>query len=160
METIILASGSPRRQELLTRVRIPFKAFPPNIDEEFDHLESVACFAVCVQVRRKRQRAISGDGKSIRRFPSRRHRTSTRHRLALRREEQPQKVVGAALENIGGGERARGTGESLAFRLMRIPENADTHALVKDGHGGNGDLVGVRPEARPILVPGSDVEVA
>ena len=41
METIILASGSPRRQELLNRVRIPFKAFPPNIDENFSGIGSV-----------------------------------------------------------------------------------------------------------------------
>jgi septum formation protein len=41
METIILASGSPRRQELLNRVRIPFKAFPPSIDESFSHIQSV-----------------------------------------------------------------------------------------------------------------------
>jgi septum formation protein len=41
METIILASGSPRRQELLSRVGIPFKAFPPNIDEDFTHIKSV-----------------------------------------------------------------------------------------------------------------------
>lgn len=41
METIILASGSPRRQELLTRVRIPFKAFPPNIDESFEGVRSI-----------------------------------------------------------------------------------------------------------------------
>ena len=41
METIILASGSPRRQELLNRVRIPFKAFPPNIDESFTKIRSV-----------------------------------------------------------------------------------------------------------------------
>jgi septum formation protein len=41
METIILASGSPRRQDLLNRVRIPFKAFPPNIDESFDEIRSV-----------------------------------------------------------------------------------------------------------------------
>jgi septum formation protein len=41
METIILASGSPRRQELLNRVHIPFKAFPPNIDESFAHIDSV-----------------------------------------------------------------------------------------------------------------------
>lgn len=34
METIILASGSPRRQELLKRVGIHFKAFPPHIDEQ------------------------------------------------------------------------------------------------------------------------------
>ncbi len=36
METIILASGSPRRQELLSKVRIPFKAFPPNIPERLN----------------------------------------------------------------------------------------------------------------------------
>ena len=41
MDTIILASGSPRRQELLHRVRIPFKAFPPNIDESFTGLHGV-----------------------------------------------------------------------------------------------------------------------
>ncbi len=41
METIILASGSPRRQELLNRVRIPFKAFPPEIDESFTKIRSV-----------------------------------------------------------------------------------------------------------------------
>ena len=41
METIILASGSPRRQELLNKVRIPFKAFPPNIDESFRNIRSV-----------------------------------------------------------------------------------------------------------------------
>ena len=41
METIILASGSPRRQELLNRVGIPFKAFPPNINEEFTHIKNI-----------------------------------------------------------------------------------------------------------------------
>jgi len=41
METIILASGSPRRQELLSRVRIPFKAFPPNIAEGFGNIATV-----------------------------------------------------------------------------------------------------------------------
>jgi septum formation protein len=41
METIILASGSPRRQELLARVHVPFKAFAPNIDESFRHIREV-----------------------------------------------------------------------------------------------------------------------
>ncbi len=41
MDTIILASGSPRRQELLTRMRIPFKAFPPSIDEDPGESRSV-----------------------------------------------------------------------------------------------------------------------
>ena len=36
METIILASGSPRRQELLNRVRIPYKVYSPDIDENVD----------------------------------------------------------------------------------------------------------------------------
>ncbi len=42
MDAIILASGSPRRQELLSRVRIPFKAFPPNIAEELDHIPDIS----------------------------------------------------------------------------------------------------------------------
>ncbi len=41
METIILATGSPRRRELLNKVHIPFKAFPPNIDENFSTIGSV-----------------------------------------------------------------------------------------------------------------------
>jgi septum formation protein len=41
METILLASGSPRRQELLTRVGIPFKAFAPNVKEEFTGIRDI-----------------------------------------------------------------------------------------------------------------------
>ena len=36
METIILASGSPRRRELLERVRIPCKVVSPQVDETWD----------------------------------------------------------------------------------------------------------------------------
>lgn len=35
METIILASGSPRRKELLTRVKMPLKVIPPNVAESY-----------------------------------------------------------------------------------------------------------------------------
>lgn len=35
METIILASGSPRRRDLLTRVKIPHKIISPDIPEEY-----------------------------------------------------------------------------------------------------------------------------
>jgi septum formation protein len=34
MDTVILASGSPRRRELLTRVKIPIKVISPNIAED------------------------------------------------------------------------------------------------------------------------------
>ena len=36
METIILASGPPRRRELLTKVKLPFKVIPPAIAEDHD----------------------------------------------------------------------------------------------------------------------------
>jgi septum formation protein len=36
METIILASGSPRRRDLLARVKIPHKVVSPDIPEDFD----------------------------------------------------------------------------------------------------------------------------
>ena len=35
METIILASGSPRRRELLTKVKLPMKVIPPNVAEDY-----------------------------------------------------------------------------------------------------------------------------
>ena len=39
MNTIILASSSPRRQEILSSLGIPFKTIEPNIDEtQWDHL--------------------------------------------------------------------------------------------------------------------------
>lgn len=34
MDTIILASGSPRRRELMQKARLPFRTATPNIDEQ------------------------------------------------------------------------------------------------------------------------------
>jgi septum formation protein len=41
METIILASGSPRRRDLLARVKVPLKVIPPDIVEDFPPGEPV-----------------------------------------------------------------------------------------------------------------------
>jgi septum formation protein len=41
METIILASGSPRRREMLTKVKLPLKVIPPDIVEEYSASEPV-----------------------------------------------------------------------------------------------------------------------
>ena len=41
METIILASGSPRRRELLAKVKLPAKVIPPGIPEEYVKFDSV-----------------------------------------------------------------------------------------------------------------------
>ena len=42
METIILASGSPRRRELLTKVKLPLKVIPPNVPEDYAAGEPVS----------------------------------------------------------------------------------------------------------------------
>jgi septum formation protein len=41
METIILASGSPRRRELLAKVKLPTKVIPPGIVEDHSTFDSV-----------------------------------------------------------------------------------------------------------------------
>ncbi len=41
METIILASGSPRRRELLAKVKLPIKVIPPGIVEDHSTFDSV-----------------------------------------------------------------------------------------------------------------------
>jgi septum formation protein len=35
LDTIILASGSPRRRELLTKAKIPYKVISPNLKEDY-----------------------------------------------------------------------------------------------------------------------------
>ncbi|HCG34781.1 MAG TPA: septum formation inhibitor Maf [Clostridiales bacterium] len=42
MEKLILASGSPRRFQLLTQASIPFEAFPADVDESYDRSLSPA----------------------------------------------------------------------------------------------------------------------
>ncbi len=41
MDTVILASGSPRRRDLLTRAKIPFKVISPNLTEDFSPQEAI-----------------------------------------------------------------------------------------------------------------------
>jgi septum formation protein len=52
MDTIILASGSPRRRELLSRVKLPFKVVSPNLVEEYTAEEPVRDLVVAI-ARRK-----------------------------------------------------------------------------------------------------------
>lgn len=40
METIILASGSPRRKELLVKAKMPVKVIPPDLVEDYSSFES------------------------------------------------------------------------------------------------------------------------
>jgi septum formation protein len=41
METIILASGSPRRRELLAKVKLPIKVIPPDVHEDYTSFSTI-----------------------------------------------------------------------------------------------------------------------
>ncbi|MGA2479359.1 MAG: Maf family protein [Spirochaetia bacterium] len=58
METIILASGSPRRRELLTKVKLPIKVIPPDITE--DHTAYSSIPELVARLSRKKVEAILG----------------------------------------------------------------------------------------------------
>jgi len=97
METIILASGSPRRQELLNRVRIPFKAFPPSINEEFSHIE-------CIE---ERVRAIAA--KKVQAV------------VELFKQESPRWVLGLdTLVELEGRAIAKPSGVEDAEQILRL----------------------------------------
>jgi len=97
MDTIILASGSPRRQELLSRVGIPFKAFPPNIDEEFTQIRSIE----------ERVQAIAA-AKSL-------------AVVELFRQESPRWVLGVdTLVELDGRAIAKPAGIEEAERTLRL----------------------------------------
>ena len=73
METIILASGSPRRQELLAKVRIPFKAFPPNIPEELDHIPDISERVRQIALKLPRQMILNPGGHHRRTLAAQHH---------------------------------------------------------------------------------------
>ena len=96
METIILASGSPRRQELLARVRIPFKAFPPNIAEEFKEMVDVS--ERVRQIARKKIEAV----------------------VAGFQQESPRWVLGLdTLVELDGQALAKPTGPEQAAEILK-----------------------------------------
>jgi septum formation protein len=105
VETIILASGSPRRQELLSRVRIPFKAFPPNIVEEFDHIAEVS--------ERVRQIALKKIEAVVAGFPQ----ESPRWVLGL---DTLVELDGRALAKPSGPEQAVEILQKLSGRVHRV----------------------------------------
>ena len=113
MDTVILASGSPRRRELLERVRIPFKVVSPQVDEAYggglapaDHTTALA---------RRKVEAV----------------------LALFRNEAPQWVLGAdtvveadglILGKPAGIEEAEGFLRRLSGRVHRVHTGLALHA--------------------------------
>jgi septum formation protein len=105
METIILASGSPRRQELLNRVRIPYKAFPPDIDESFTKVRSMK-----ERVKRIAQRKIEAVVEMFKQ-------ESPRWVLGL---DTLVEIDGEAIHKPNGPEEAMTILETLSGKVHRV----------------------------------------
>jgi septum formation protein len=56
MDTVILASGSPRRRDLLTRVKVPIKVVSPNIEE--DRVDAGSAAELVVELARRKVEAV------------------------------------------------------------------------------------------------------
>ena len=139
METIILASGSPRRQELLSRVRIPFKAFPPNIAEEFEHIPDVA--------ERVRQIALKKIEAVVAGFS----------------QESPRWVLGLdTLVELGGQALAKPTGPEQAGEILRKLSGRVHRVYTGIGllaaRGAQVDLRCVATEVKFAALSGAEVE--
>jgi septum formation protein len=139
METIILASGSPRRQELLSRVRIPFKAFPPNIAEEFEHIPDI-----CERVRRIALRKIEA---VVAGFPQ----ESPRWVLGL---DTLVELDGQALGKPSGMEEAGVMLRKLAGRVHRV----HTGICLLPSRGAEADLRCVSTEVKFARLTEQEVE--
>jgi septum formation protein len=60
MARLILASTSPYRQELLARLRLPFEALPPGVDETAAPDEAPAALAARLALAKARSLAVPG----------------------------------------------------------------------------------------------------
>jgi len=97
MDTIILASGSPRRRELLERVRIPCKVVSPEVDEAYEEGRTPTGHTT-VLARRKVETV-----------------------LALFRNEAPRWVLGAdTVVEIDGLVLGKPAGIEEAERFLRL----------------------------------------
>jgi septum formation protein len=97
MDTIILASGSPRRRELLERVRIPCRVVSPQVDEAGEGGQTPAEHTIALA--RRKVDAV----------------------LALLRDEAPPWVLGAdTVVEIDGRILGKPAGAEEAERYLRL----------------------------------------
>ncbi len=97
METIILASGSPRRRELLAKVKLPTKVIPPGIAEDYAKFDSVP--ELVAGLARAKVEAI----------------------LTLFKTESPRWVLGLdTVVEVGGEVLGKPAGPSEAESMLRL----------------------------------------
>jgi len=97
VETIILASGSPRRRELLTKVKLPIKVIPPDVAE--DYTPDVPVPQMVVRVARSKVEAV----------------------LALFKTESPRWVLGLdTVVEVDGKVLGKPQGPEEAETMLRM----------------------------------------
>jgi septum formation protein len=97
MDTIILASGSPRRRELLEKVRMPFKVVSPQVDEACEDGRTASDHVTALA--RRKVEAV----------------------LALFRNESPRWVLGAdTVVEVDGLVLGKPAGIEEAERFLRL----------------------------------------
>lgn len=97
METIILASGSPRRRELLTKVKLPIKVIPPEVAEDYSPGRPVP--EMVVRIARSKVEAV----------------------LALFKTESPRWVLGLdTVVEIDGKVLGKPSGPDEAEAMLRM----------------------------------------
>jgi septum formation protein len=97
MDTIILASGSPRRRELLERVRMPCKVVSPQVDEAYEGARTPAEHTIALA--RRKVEAV----------------------LSLFRNEAPRWVLGAdTVVEVDGRVLGKPSGIEEAERFLRL----------------------------------------
>jgi septum formation protein len=96
MDTIILASGSPRRREMLQKVKIPFKVIPPQVNEEV--FLANATETTVMDIARKKVETI----------------------VSMFKQESPRWILGAdTLVEINGAFLGKPAGIEEAERMIR-----------------------------------------
>jgi septum formation protein len=133
METIILASGSPRRRELLSRVKLPFKVVPPSVPE--DDETGVPAHELVARLARRKVDAV----------------------MELFRAESPRWVLGLdtvvvlddqALGKPSGPEEAESMIGRLAGRVHKVYSGISL--LVERGRQPDGEVSCTEVKFRPM----------
>jgi septum formation protein len=150
--TLILASGSPRRAELLGRLGLPFQVSPPPAEEELRPGETPSETA-CRLARDKARAVASGRREGLvlaadtvvtldgRLFGKPRDPGEAREMLALLSGRRHEVITGVALREIAAGRRAADHASSSVRFAALSPSDLDWYLATgewSDKAGGYG----------------------
>jgi len=128
---LVLASASPRRQELLNRLRLDFEVRPPDVDESRFPDEAPAAYVE--RVARSKAEAVAGEGLMVvaadtvvvhggRIMGKPGHPEQARAMLRLLQGDVHEVFTGLAVASWDGGSRLRSTVDMAEVEFMPMTE--------------------------------------